>query len=97
MGVCSLSELVYAIEPGYERFVTHVGVHQHGERSQRGSISARVAIDGKTVAESKVLRYNDPRFNVDVAIPTGSRKISLTITDGGDDRGWDQAAWAAVG
>ena len=94
--VSSHSELVYNLRPEYRRFVARVGVQEHGERSKRGSITARIELDGELVAQSPVLRHNGAPFDINVAIPAGTKRIALVITDGGDGRGWNQPSGADV-
>ncbi len=89
----------YDLKPGYRRFVARVGPE---ERSWRGSVVAKVYLDGNLVDESPVLRAGDPPWNIDVAIRArpmarAPRQIRLVLTDGGDGNHSDWGEWVEAG
>ncbi len=99
LGVHAPSEVIYNLKPGYRRFVARVGPE---ERSWRGSVVAKVYLDGNLVDESPLLRAGDPPWNIDVAIRARStarvpRQIRLVLTDGGDGNHSDWGEWVEAG
>jgi len=96
IGTHANSELVYDLRPEFRRFVAVVGIDDEMRDYDMGSIVCRVMVDGRLLAESPVLRQND-HWCFDVAIPPGSRRISLIAWDAGDGINCDHADWAAAG
>ena len=104
MGVHATNQLVYAIEPDYDRFVALAGVdeeivsHAFGtNRVMHASVVFRVFVDGALQAESPVMRIGEQPWRFDVKIPVGSRTISLVASDAGDGNKEDRANWVNVG
>lgn len=61
------------------------------EDSCGGTVRFQVIADGKTAAESRVLRGGEALdLRADV---TGAREVTLRVGNGGDGNGCDHAAW----
>ena len=104
MGVHAPCQLMYAIQPHYQRFVALAGVDENILRTANGSNLARypsvvfkVFIDGKEASSSPVMRISAEPWRFNVAIPPGSRILSLVATDAGDGNKEDLANWAEAG
>jgi len=104
LGVHAPCEVVYAVEPGYRRFVALVGVDErivdmsHGSNLARyPSVVFKVMIDGREAATSPVMRVQSPAWRFDVAIPAGARRVGLVAMDAGDGNREDWADWAEAG
>ena len=61
------------------------------------SIVFKVFIDGQEAASSPVMRIQFPAWRFDLAIPKGSKTISLVAMDAGDGSREDFANWANAG
>lgn len=96
MGVHAPSELVYGLEPGYDRFVAVVGIDDEEGGDPRASVVFEVYADKKRLARSPVMRPAAV-WSVDTAIPAGSRRLRLIVTDAGDGMACDHADWANAG
>ena len=97
MGAHARSDLVYALEPRFGRFVAVVGVDDEmKEHASMASVTFSVAADGKVLAESPVLRVGDA-WHFDVALPPGGRRLVLAAGDAGDGINADHADWADAG
>jgi hypothetical protein len=95
---------MFALEPEYKRFVALAGVDEHLLETSSGSNAAmypsvvfKVFIDGREAATSPVMRISFQPWRFDVAIPEGSRVISLVATDAGDGDKEDLANWVNCG
>ncbi len=104
MGVHAPNQLLYRVEPHYERFVALAGIDEeileYNNASNLGrfpSVIFRVYIDGKLRAESPVMKISEEPWRFDVSIRKGSRQISLVATDAGDGNKLDLANWANAG
>jgi hypothetical protein len=89
LGTHAASEIKYALNGGYSRFVGYVNM-QYGAG---GRISYQVWADGAKLFDSGLmdgLSYTKA-VNVDV---TGKKELKLVVTDGGDGIAGDWAAWA---
>lgn len=87
-------KLTCPLKPAYRLFVATVGVDE--EAGPRGSIVFEVAIDGKVVAKSHVVRTKR-HWNFHVPIPAGSKTIVLAAGDGGNGTRDDNADWVNAG
>jgi hypothetical protein len=103
-GVHAPNQLMFALEPEYKRFVALAGVDEHVLETSSGSNAAmypsvifKVFIDGREAASSPVMRISFQPWRFDVAIPHGSRVISLIATDAGDGDKEDLANWVNCG
>ncbi|WIY00318.1 glycoside hydrolase family 97 catalytic domain-containing protein [Amycolatopsis mongoliensis] len=63
------------------------------EVGTEGSVAFRVVGDGRVLAETPVLRDADGAVPVTADV-TGVRRLTLEVTDGGDDKDSDHADWA---
>ena len=104
LGVHAPAQTVYAIQPEYSRFVALAGIddsirdkNMGRERAMYPSVVFRVFLDGELAAESPVLRISQEPWRVSIAIPRGSRAISLAATDAGDGNRHDLADWVNAG
>lgn len=104
MGVHAPCELMYELKPEYKRFVALAGADENLVSVSNGSNLAKypsvvfkVFIDGQEAAASPVMRIQSLAWRFDVAIPAGSRMISLAVTDAGDGSREDFADWANAG
>ncbi|HTI70503.1 MAG TPA: NPCBM/NEW2 domain-containing protein [Candidatus Limnocylindria bacterium] len=104
LGVHAPCELLYEVQPGYQRFVGLAGADENLLAASNGSNLAKypsvvfkVFIDGQPAATSPVMRILSPAWRFDVAIPSSARIISLIATDAGDGSREDFADWAEAG
>jgi hypothetical protein len=104
IGVYAPAQLVYAVEPRFDRFVGRAGVDEFLLLDENGrstvihpSVRFLVLIDGQPVAESPVMRIQHEPWRFDVPIPSGSRTISLVVNDGGNGNRDDLADWIEAG
>ncbi len=95
VGVHAKSELIYAVEPSYKRFVSVVGIDD--ETADRGSVSFEVYCDDKQVYVTSLIRGNNDLWHINVAIPAGTKQLRLVMTDGDDDYNYDFGDWADAG
>jgi alpha-glucosidase len=63
------------------------------EVGKEGSVAFRVVGDGRVLAETPVVRDADGAVPVTADV-TGVRRLTLEVTDGGDDTDFDHADWA---
>jgi hypothetical protein len=104
MGVHAPCQLMYELEPEYDRFVALAGVDERILEVAQGSnvghypsVVFKVFIDGRQAAESPVMRIAEQPWRFDVVIPAGARLISLIATDAGDGNREDLANWVDAG
>jgi hypothetical protein len=104
MGMHAPCELLYAIQPEYQRFVALAGADENLLSISNGSNLAKypsvvfkLFIDGKQAAASPVMRIQSPAWRFDVEIPEGAKMISLVAMDAGDGSREDFADWANAG
>jgi hypothetical protein len=104
MGMHAPCELLYAIQPEYQRFVALAGADENLISINNGSnlakypsIVFKVFLDGKQAAASPVMRIQSPAWRFDVEIPEGAKMLSLVAMDAGDGSREDFADWANAG
>jgi nicotinamidase-related amidase len=106
MGMRAPSDLLYEVQPEYERFVGLAGVDDDPFREQppmarflamHASVQFRIYIDGNAVTESPVMRISQEPWRFDLRIPKGSRLINLVVTDAGSRSAYDLADWVDAG
>ncbi len=104
LGVHAPNQLIYEVKPEWKRFVARAGVDEnvvavaHGSnRGMHASVVFRVFIDGTMMAGSPMMRLRSEPWRFDVAIPRGSRRISIVATDGGNGHYMDLANWVDAG
>jgi hypothetical protein len=84
-------EIAIELRGQYTAFRTWIGVQWQG--GNRGSVTFRIAVDGKTVFEAGPLSDSDPPKQVEVPV-VGARELRLIAGDSGDGIGCDMANWA---
>ena len=104
VGVHAVNQLVFEVEPRFKRFVALAGIDEemlgieHGSNLARHcSVVFRVFIDGRLRAESPLMRIGEEPWRFDVAIPAGSRLLSLVAADGENGTKGDYADWVNAG
>ena len=104
LGVHAPNQLIYSLEPAYDRFVAQAGVDETLVEVNSGSNLAKypsacfkVFIDGQLAESSPVMRILEEPWRFNLAIPPGSRRLSLVATDGGDGNREDLANWVSAG
>jgi hypothetical protein len=103
-GVHAPNQLMFALQPNYERFVALAGVDERlldvasgSNQAMHPSVIFKVFIDGHEAASSPVMRIAFQPWRFDVKIPPGSRVISLTTMDAGNGNKEDMANWVDCG
>jgi NPCBM/NEW2 domain/Chitobiase/beta-hexosaminidase C-terminal domain len=104
LGVHAPCVVAYALKPEFRRFVALAGCDEHivsinhgSNLAKHPSVVFKVFIDGKEAAASPMMRVLSLAWRFDVAIPEGSRMISLVALDGGDGSREDFADWTNAG
>jgi len=106
LGFRAPSAIYYPIKPTYKRFVAKAGIdynvfyedRNNGRRlAPKCSVVFRVFIDGALMAESPVMLFGQEPWSFDVAIPAGSKNISLACTDAGTHSLIDYGNWVEAG
>lgn len=104
IGIHAPSQLIYELKPEWNRFVARAGVDEHvlavssgSNRAMHPSVIFRVFIDGRLAGESPLMRISFEPWRFDIPIPSGSKRISLAATDGGDGHYMDLANWVDAG
>jgi len=83
---------MYIVVNGATRFRASVGLDDSA-LNQQGSLSFKVAADGKILFQTDVMRAGMPARQVDVDVK-GMKMLVLTATPGGSDIAFDHADWA---
>ena len=104
LGVHAPNQMVFELKPEYARFVALAGVDEHildvnlgSNLAKYPSVVFKAFIDGKLMAASPVMRISEQPWRFDVAIPGGSKRLSLIATDAGDGNREDLANWVEAG
>jgi nicotinamidase-related amidase len=105
VGMRAPANLLYKIQPGYDRFVARAGVDDEPFREQPNarflatypSVQFQVYIDGNLASESPVMRLGQEPWRFDVKIPERGRLINLVVTDSGSRSPLDLADWVDAG
>ena len=88
------SEMEVQLPSGAKSFHAVIGVDSNEQtKPGRGSVVFGVRGDGKELFRSKLMREGMPGEEVSVDLG-GAQRITLYITDGGDNIHFDQADWA---
>jgi len=95
LGMHAVGHVTYALEQDWSRFVATVGLHSRARPV--ASATAQVLADGEVIWESPQVMRVLETFHVDVAIPTGTQRLTLRVGDGGDGPSWDNVDWADAG
>jgi len=94
LGTHARSDLHVRLFKAAERFKAAVGVDASaGKKADKARIEFRVLGDGKVLWTSGLMRRDDAARRVDVPL-AGVEVLSLEVTDGGDGKTGDYAAWA---
>lgn len=104
MGMRAPAYIRYELKPEWTHFVALAGIADNMLDDELGrniarypSVVFKVFIDGKVAAESPVMRISQVPWRFNVPIPSGSRVISLAVTDAGDRSPYDLANWVNAG
>lgn len=105
LGMRAPANLLYQIQPGYDRFVARAGVDDEPFRQRpnarflatQPSVQFQVFLDGKLASESPIMRLSQEPWRFDVIIPERSRLINLVVTDAGSSSPLDLANWVDAG
>ncbi len=104
MGVRSPAELIYEVPARATRFVAMAGLDEgllrrDLARGVAAYMAARFAVwvDGREMASSPVMHLGTPPWPFDVALPTGSRVVSLIVTPANASQVRVEANWADAG
>ena len=105
MGMRAPANLLYEIQPGYDRFVARAGVDDDPFRQHPNarflatypSVQFQVYIDGHLASESPIMRLSQEPWRFDVKIPERGRLINLVVTDAGSRSPLDLADWVNAG
>jgi hypothetical protein len=97
LGVCSRSEVIYKLEPGYGSFVAEVGLDDAVKNRNVARAAFQVYIRNEReemlVYETPLL-YPGESWPIEAKIPLGSQEIRLA-TNGSTD--WDRVDWVNAG
>ncbi|MGV8133790.1 MAG: glycosyl hydrolase family 28-related protein [Mangrovibacterium sp.] len=98
LGVHADSEVIYAVKPGFERFVAIAGIDDEimKRRNYRNTmVIFQVWTDDRLAAESPEMTMEENRiWHFDVPLPAGTKTITLKVTGFG---GIDHADWVDAG
>ena len=105
VGMRAPANLLYEIQPGYDRFVARAGIDDAPYRERPNAqflatypgVRFKVYIDGKLASESPVMRLSQEPWRFDVRIPAKSRLINLVATGVGGHSPLDLANWVDAG
>ena len=93
LGVHANSEIVYALDGQYQRFISIVGLDDEMTDPNCGSIQFLVYADGNLVYQSSVMGVNSPTEQVDVSVD-GVNELRIVVSDAGDNINCDHGDWA---
>ncbi len=91
LGVNSTSSITYALNGSYKQFLSDVGIDD--EIGSGGSVTFEVWVDGTRVYASGVMTATTATAKVNVNV-TGAQRLTLVVTNGGDNSNSDHADWA---
>jgi hypothetical protein len=105
MGMRAPANLLYEIQPEYDRFVARAGIDDAPYRERPNaqflatypSVRFQVYIDGKLASESPIMRLSQEPWRFDVRIPANSRLINLVVSNVGSHSPLDLANWVDAG
>lgn len=112
IGTLAPSEVVYQLDPAYDRFVALAGVdsvlmcfrspkyHHAGlgeELALFPNVTFQIFIDDTLVEASPLMRIQERPWPFNIKIPTGSKIIRLVVTAGSDGHCLDHADWVNAG
>lgn len=94
IGTHAESELRYALNGQYHRFISDIGVDDEVD-AWPGSVTFEVWADGEQLYDSGLLKSDEPTKQVDIDI-SGKQELKLVVTDGGNGNSSDHANWAGA-
>jgi len=95
LGTHANSEIVLHLPPGAQEFKAFAGIDNNFDTGGvRGSAQFSVEIAGKQVFRSRTLRGTNAPATVRVALPEGTRELTLKVDATPDGPSHDQADWA---
>jgi len=95
LGTHANSEIILHLPPDAREFRAVVGIDNNPDtEGVRGSVQFSVEIAGKSVFRTPVLRGTNAPAPVKVALPEGTRAITLKVDATADGPSHDQADWA---
>ena len=104
LGVHAPNEVVYEVKPEFAQFVGLAGVDDQvlgnssgSNLAQYPSIVFKVLLDGRQAAASPVMRALVAPWRFSVALPPGTRKVSLVAMNAGDGSWEDFGDWVDAG
>jgi nicotinamidase-related amidase len=105
IGMRAPANLLYAIQPDYDRFVARAGIDDAPYRERPNAqflatypnVRFQVYIDGKLASESPIMRLSQEPWRFDVRIPANSRLINLVVANVGGHSPLDLANWVDAG
>jgi alpha-galactosidase len=92
LGTHASGELIIRLDGKADSFAASVGLDDE-TLPDRGSVEFLVALDGKVVWQSGVMRTGDAAKPVSVSLK-GAKLLTLLVVDAGDGDKYDHAAWA---
>lgn len=95
LGTHANSEIILQLPPDAREFRAIVGIDNNPDtEGVRGSVQFSVEIAGESVFRTPVLRGTNAPAPVKVALPEGTRAITLKVDATADGAAHDQANWA---
>ncbi len=95
LGTHANSEIVLHLPPDAKEFKAFVGIDNNFDtEGVRGSVEFSVEIAGKEVFRTPTLRGTNDPVEVKIALPAGTRELTLKVDSTPDGAGYDQADWA---
>ncbi|MFH5800511.1 NPCBM/NEW2 domain-containing protein [Haladaptatus sp. CMAA 1911] len=91
IGTHAESEITYWLDGTMSQFVADVGVDD--EVTGKGTVRFSIVGDGETLTETDVLTNGDDPVSLSVDVSSVD-KLTLVVTDGGDNINYDHADWA---
>ncbi|HEV2784668.1 MAG TPA: NPCBM/NEW2 domain-containing protein [Actinophytocola sp.] len=95
LGTHSPAAIMYFTAGRCASLVTDVGVDDEKRGNRAGSVTFEIWADGRKVADSGVLTWQDPARTLTADL-TGASFVRLVVTDAGDGMNSDHADWAAA-
>jgi alpha-galactosidase len=95
LGTHANSEIVLRLPPDAKEFKAFVGIDNNPDtEGVRGSVQFSVEIAGNEVFRTRTLRGSNPPAPVSIALPAGTRALTLKVDGTPDGASHDQADWA---
>jgi alpha-galactosidase len=95
LGTHAASEIVLHLPPGAKEFKAFAGIDNNFDtEGVRGSAQFSVEIAGQQVFRSRILRGTNAAALVNIALPDGTRQLTLKVDPTADGPSHDQADWA---